>query len=342
MSLECDKALDITHKSPTAEPVFIVGMNGSGTSMLLRCLGRHPELYRFPEETKLLPYFIRSLPKYGDLNNDKNYLRLWNDLKNIFAFRKVNKGLPPPLPAEWRDVPRDFGSIVDKIFRYFASTEGKIRWCEKTPMHALHIHTLASVFPDARFLHIIRDGRDCAASFHRRWGYKPERTIFRWKNVVREARRQGASLGGRYFEIRYEELTRAPEPAMRRICTFLDVSFDDMMLRPSRSGSRDVHSESKVIVPNYGKWRIYFHERQMYRLEKIAGQMLAELNYPTDYPSSDFDPPRLFIKFWTYKDDIGVLFRLYAKILKKPNIRHKILISSRILSFIRQRITTKF
>ena len=318
--------------------------------MLLRCLGRHPELYGFPVETKILPYFVRSLPKYGDLQNDENYLRLWSDLRNAFAFRKFNKGLPPPLPAEWRDLPREFRSIVDEIFKYFASTEGKIRWCEKTPMHALHVHTLASVFPDARFLHIIRDGRDCAASFHRRFGYKPERTIFRWKNVVREARRQGALSGGRYCEVFYEELTRDSEPVIRRICGFLDLSFDEIMLQPNRSGRTNVHFKSEVIVSNSGKWRTYFDERQLYRLEKIAGQMLAELDYPTDHPSSDFDPPSLVIKIWTYRDDIvglfrlytkKVLFRLYTKKLRKNNVDQVIFLFARIMNAIRQRMTTR-
>ena len=342
MSKESDNLAEINKKNATAGPVFVIGMNGSGTTMLLRCLDRHPELYSFPNETKVLPYFIKSLPKYGDLRNDKNYLRLWNDLRNEFAFRKVTKGVPPPLPVEWRDLPRDFRSIVDEIFKYFASTEGKIRWCEKTPMHALHIHTLASVFPDARFLHIIRDGRDCAASFHRRWGFKPERAIFRWKNVVREARRQGDSLGGTYCEIFYEKLTQDPEPELRRICKFLDVSFNKAMLRPARSGKRDVYYEGGAILANYGKWRTYFDERQVGQLEKIAGQMLAELNYPTDHPSSDFDPSRLLVKIWTCKDNIGGISKLCVKELKKGDIRRVKRLPSRILNSIRQLITTKY
>ena len=325
MSSKPDKSLESRKKNATVWPVFIVGMNGSGTTTLLRCLGRHPEIYSFPLETKVLPYFIRSLPKYGDLQNDKNYLKLWNDLRNVFAFRRANKGLPPPLPTEWRDLPRDFGSIVDEIFKYFALTEGKIRWCENSPMHALHVHTLASAFPDARFLHIIRDGRDCAASRHRRFGYKPERTIFRWKNVVCQARGQGALLRGRYCEVFYEELTRDPEPVMRRIYGFLDV-----------------HSKSEVIFPNYRTLRTYFDEPQLYRLEKIAGQMLAELNYPTNHPPSDFDPPPLLIKIWAYKDDIRDLLRLYKKQLRKGDFEKVYLSYARIMSAIRQRITTKF
>ena len=59
------------------EPVFVVGMNGSGTTMMLDSLGRHPELYGFPSETQMMPYIISQAPKFRDLEIDDNFRAYW-------------------------------------------------------------------------------------------------------------------------------------------------------------------------------------------------------------------------------------------------------------------------
>ena len=212
-------------------PVFIVGMNGSGTTLLLQSLGNHPDLYGFKGETRVLPHFIAHLHRYGNLDNNHNFLRLMRDIHALRAFCQQNGGHPVPLPKDWATMPRDLASIVDTAFRYFAVKEHKDRWAEKTPMHALHITELARLFPSACFVHVIRDGRDSAASFHRRWHRTPAITIHRWKTVVREARRQGMRVGDRYFELRYEDLTREPEVWMERVCTFLGLPFCGTVLQ---------------------------------------------------------------------------------------------------------------
>lgn len=280
-------------------PVFIVGMNGSGTTMLLDCLNNHPNLYGFHRESKIIPYYVATLGRYGDLCIDGNFLRLFNDIRNEWVFKKVNKGFAPPLPENWKNLARNLSAVIDTIFTYFSSKEGKLRWCEKTPMHALHILSLGQLFSDAKFIHLIRDGRSCAASVYRRWGYKPEVSIYRWKKVVYEGRRQGSIIGERYYEVYYEELTRSPEESLKGICTFLDIPFDDRVLKVSRlrtfTGSR-----SEGIISGPEKWRRCFGDKQLDRLERIAGKQLHNLGYQTEYPSSDVNPPLLLLKIWLY------------------------------------------
>jgi hypothetical protein len=62
------------HTVPSHKPVFIVGMNGSGTTMMLDHLGRHPELFGFKTETYILPHYLLVEAKYGDLKVDGNFL----------------------------------------------------------------------------------------------------------------------------------------------------------------------------------------------------------------------------------------------------------------------------
>jgi len=218
-----------------AGPVFVVGMNGSGTTMLLDCLGRHPQLYAFPRETRLIPWLVARAPGFGDLGGDANYQRLWDEVRALGVFQLVNESQPVPLPADWRERPRSLAGILDGVFGYFAARAGKPRWCEKTPQHVQHLPALARLFPAARFIHVVRDGRDCAASFHRRWRRDPRLTVYRWKKVVAIGRRQGRELGeARYREIRYEDLTAAPEASLRALCAFLALPFDPVVLESAR------------------------------------------------------------------------------------------------------------
>lgn len=283
------------------EPLFVVGMNGSGTSMLAESLGRHPELYANPQETRVIPHLIKNLHRFGDLEIDENFLRLWDTINRIPAFSMMNNGRPPPIPANWQDFPRNLASILDAVFRYLAAKRGKQRWGEKTPQHIQHLNRLHGIFPAAKFVHIIRDGRDCAASFHRRWRRTPELTVYRWKQVVKAGREQGASLGDQYLEIRYEDLTTNPEQWMRQVCQFLDLPFHENVLssRRPQSGSNDPDGK---IEPNNEKWRQYFNKDQLISLESIAGRYLKELDYPVCYDAGDRNPSRVQINFWRAKD----------------------------------------
>lgn len=322
-------------------PVFIVGMNGSGTTMLLDCLDNHPDLYGFRRETKILPYFIAAQHKYGDLSCDENFLRLWNDIRQVPLFRHCNNGVIPPLPDNWQALPRNLAAIIDSIFSFFSNQEGKSRWCEKTPMHALHIETLATMFPEARFVHIIRDGRASAASFYRRWGYKPELSVYRWKNVVQEARRQGKTIAPRYLEVFYEKLTSDPETQMQQICTFLDVPYTDAVLSTSRQRSFTGSSDSNIVA-NVNKWRSYFNHQCINRLEQIAGKTLAEFGYDTACPNADHNPSRLELKLWLYKDYARSGVTLLKKEWSQRSNAKWQDFSAKIVNAVRQRMTTRY
>ena len=131
-------------------PVFVVGMNGSGTTMMLDCLNGHSRLFGFRRETLIIPHYIARAARSGDLREDVTFLRLWDDFRGEQVFRYLNKRRTPPLPEDWREQPRTLGTIVDETFLHFARRDNKQRWCEKTPMHAQHITSLSGLFPEAR------------------------------------------------------------------------------------------------------------------------------------------------------------------------------------------------
>ncbi|HWJ05608.1 MAG TPA: sulfotransferase [Steroidobacteraceae bacterium] len=330
----------MTAQREQCEPVFVVGMNGSGTTMLLDCLGRHPSLYAFPKETRLIPYLMARERTYGDLAVDANFKALWDDVLALPAFREANGRMPVPLPDDWNQQPRRLAAILDALFRQFAAREGKRRWCEKTPQHVQHLLALAREFPQARFIHVIRDGRDCAVSFHRRWKRQPELTIFRWKKVVSMGREQGRRLGpARYLEVRYEDLTAQPEHSLRRICEFLDVPFDPRVLDSAQPYLRlhGARRHKTGLQRNSNKWRGYFQPRTIERLERIAGRTLAHCGYATRAPDSDRDVSRWRRRYWSVAESLreyaqeiwrklnGELERPWRVILVKPMtaLRHR-------------------
>jgi hypothetical protein len=321
------------------EPVFVVGMNGSGTTMLLDCLGRHPALYAFPKETRLIPYLMARQDAYGDLAVDANFRALWDDVRTLAVFREVNGHVAVPLPDDWREHPRSLAAILDAVFCHFACQHGKRRWCEKTPQHVQHLLGLAELFPAARFVHVIRDGRDCAVSFHRRWKRQPELTVFRWKKVVSMGRAHGQRLGtARYLEVRYEDLTAAPEQSLRRICQFLGLEFNPAVLHSAqpylKAGGQ---GRRGGLQRNSGKWRSYFKPRTLDGLERIAGATLASCGYVTSHPEADIDVSNWRRRYWSMRETVreyateiwrklnGELERPWRVILIKPvnALRHR-------------------
>ena len=294
--------------------VFVVGMNGSGTSMLLDSLGRHPALYAVPHETLMMPYIIQRADRFGDLGKDENFRACWQfAIDQMPVLRKMNGSVKPEMPVNWNTYPRSVAGIFDGIFTPFAEREGKHLWCEKTPDHVQHLPLLAAAFPSARFIHLIRDGREVACSINRRQYRRPELVIYRWKMLVSAGRQAGKALGDRYMELKYEDLTADPGTAMARVCDFLELDFSERVLasRMPQSPKKKSLGTGRLgqISGNPQKWPTYFDERTVMRLEKIAGATLKALFYEVRYSAGDSDPGPFRRRVWRLADFIRLTAR---------------------------------
>ncbi|MEM7219550.1 MAG: sulfotransferase [Pseudomonadota bacterium] len=304
-------------KTELLNPVFIVGMNGSGTGALTRGLAQHSDLYAFPGETRIFGHYLQTEPQFGDLSDDDNFRALLRDVRTNSALTARHGDQEVPEPEDWRELPRTVGGALDAAFGYFMRRDGARRWCEKTPMNALHIERLAAAFPDAQFFHIIRDGRDAALSFERRFGYSPELSIFRWKRTVASARAQGERIGAdRYMEMRYEALTDEPDAQMRRALEFLGLAFEDSVLAPRQRSGKEMLASG--FVANSQKWREGLNARDLARLEGIAGKMLGELGYEVTNASGDADLSPLRQRLIHNRDGARAIGNNVRSILKNP------------------------
>jgi hypothetical protein len=136
-------------------------------------------------------------------------------------------------------------------------------------------------------VHAIRDGLDVALAHTD--GTKIEQVAMSWKRRVAEGREAGADLGpDRYFESRFEELIEDTEGAVRRICGFIDLPYDPVMLTYyERAG--DIVSTTAVpdrhkdiyLPPTKGlrDWRRELSDDQVARFEALAGDLLSDLGY---------------------------------------------------------------
>lgn len=297
-------------------PVFVVGMNGSGTTMLADSLGRHRNLYMFKLEAKVLPYFLHRVGMYGDLTRLDAKRRLADDIGRTKPFWHVN-GQRPLVVSDDRLSQNGYCGVVHGVFGELAAREGKDRWGEKSPMNLPHIFALGTAFPDAKFVHIIRDGREAAQSFHRRYGSHPVHTIYRWKRLVALGREQGKKLGyERYVESFYEALTEDPERELKRLCKFLGLTYSDDLLESSmRMIDPGVAGQHRTIIENSDKWKTYFDASTIAALERVAGRTLAELGYsPTD-TRGDVQPSSLSLWIWRIRDSFVrtiVFFKSYG------------------------------
>jgi hypothetical protein len=178
-------------------PIFVIGAPRSGTTLLRLILDSHPRI-SCGEET----HFLRDL---GSIVG-----RHW-DLVSTYGFDR-----------DWW-VARIAGFYESFQAEVLART-GKARWAEKDPTYTLILDLIDWLFPDAVYVHLLRDGHDVVASFRDRWGYRSAARAARgeWARYVRAARALGARLPAeRYLELRYERLVRDPETEARRLFDFL-------------------------------------------------------------------------------------------------------------------------
>jgi hypothetical protein len=279
----------------------VVGATRSGTTLLRLMLDSHPEL-AIPFETHFLRHVIRRC-KQGRVTPEE----LAELVTSHHRWPDFHLEAEDYL-ARLREIqPLNAADAIRAFYRLYAEKQGKPRWGEKTPGYVHKMPLLAAVLPEARFVHIIRDGRDIAVSvISRKVGADtvPE-AARRWKETIGQARTASAALP-HYLELRFEDLIRDTQPVLRRICEFIELDFDPAMLEyhkragerlgerrrrrtgPPREGPGKPGGHRLTMQPpredQISKWRNELSEDDRRAFEAIAGDLLVELGYDVDRP----------------------------------------------------------
>jgi len=282
----------------------IVGAPRSGTTLLRLMLDSHPDL-AIPPETSFVAAIAALNETDGDLRS--------RFLDTITAY--------PPSAPNWHDFglarealaeavqalePFSVADGLRSFYRLYAQRFGKSRWGEKTPDYSLHVGTIAALLPEARFVHLIRDGRDVAASWRQQWfspGHEPEVLARAWADRVETARSAGSACT-HYIEVFYEDLVARPEPVLRRLCEFLELAWSNQLLKhheraPERleehrarvsldgsfvvSHAQRLHQQRRTLerpgTARIGSWRETMSGEEVQRFESVAGKLLVQLGY---------------------------------------------------------------
>jgi Sulfotransferase family len=268
-------------------PFFIVGSARSGTTLLRLILNAHVDV-AVPPESRWIT----------ELWTGRDPVQVESFLEALAAHERFEAW---DLPVDAVRMELDsaasapYADLVRAAYRAYARLQGKSRWGDKTPRYVEHIKFLAGLIPDARFIHLVRDGRNVALSY--------ADVPFGPKTVARAAelwsRRVAAGLdagrvltAGRYLELRYEQLVDDTTEQVKAVCDYLNLDFDPGMLDYTERARSAVLPRASRFNPNVTKppiaavrsWEEAMPPRHVEIFEAVAGPLLSKLGYPRRYP----------------------------------------------------------
>jgi hypothetical protein len=298
------RAQDVRSEGSHEPMPIIVGSPRSGTTLLRLMLDSHSEL-AIPPETGFLP-LGEKLKGRGD------------KLRHKFFQAVVNYSAPVPSWPDFEISEETFRDALAEIepftvsdgfrmfYRLYAARHGKTRWGDKTPIYCRYLNTIRRLLPEARFIHIIRDGRDAALSLRRMWfspGWEIETQASYWRDCVLAARRAGAGRDD-YLEVRYEDLILNTKETLEHVCAHTALAYEGNMLdyyrrAPERLKEHKgrVRSDNTPLLTQEQRfqqqqratqppdpacvfaWKQTMDTDERRRFQLVAGDLLKELGY---------------------------------------------------------------
>jgi hypothetical protein len=277
--------------------LFIVGCARSGTTLVHRIVDAHPEIAITPEMHWITRHFksrngLVASALVSELVGHKRFAQFEIPREQFEGLLGSGEAIPYP-------------TFLRRVFGLYGKINNKPLVGNKTPAYIRRMLDLHALWPEAKFVHIIRDGRDVCLSVlnwkkaertagrYASWEEDPvSTTALWWERKVRKAREDGATLGpGLYHEMHYEDLVEDPERECKRLCEFLGVPYDDAMIRFAEGKTKtDLPNARKTpkkawlpITSGMRNWRTEMPATDIQRFEAAAGNLLEELGYERNF-----------------------------------------------------------
>ncbi len=301
--------MSIVLKEP---PIFILGTERTGTTLLMAALGCHPRI-GIPEVGWLFPRIYPWRHTYGDLNRDRNFRTMVDEM--LFGLNDPLWGMRMnPTTAADEIIAlceeRSFAGVYAAMHHRFLQEVGKPRWGHKTPSNLFFVPQILDCFPNAQFVFITRDGRDTAVT--------SMRSAFGAGNIFGAAHAWDLSNSfvkpfrssyppSVWLDVGYEELCGDPESVLKAICEFLGEDYSPQMLTfhatrigIQRGKQRDHAPLGEPISDKYvGIYKRFLsvYEQEVYAT--IAGKTHLEAGYTLDHDPIEIPPAEmLLMKEW--------------------------------------------
>jgi len=263
--------------------LFIVGSPRSGTTMLQVLLGSHPQVATSVELTFFDEYVA-------------TWLERWAHEKAVMDQYGFRRGLP----TVWTDADME-GFLLEFLTRAYSRVieraPGRTHVLDKNPHYSGHVHLIKRLLPGARFIHMVRDGRDVACSLRAAtaMGFRFQTLAEAgtlWRDSVLKAR-EAAVYTGDYLELRYEDFLGERTAHYEQVLEFCGLRADSEWIARTLEENtfekmKDRHAmgdpEAKAGKTHYqqgqaGRWQREFTPGDRYAFDRIAGPLLRELGY---------------------------------------------------------------
>ncbi len=285
--------------SAGTEPApFIVGLSRSGTTLLRLMLDAHPAI-AIPPETHFIPAVAKACQNASD-----QHQAFLEALTSAFTWPDFHIDVDL-LKSRIADCePFNITDALRIFYTLYAERFGKRRWGDKSG-YLWSMVLIQKLIPEARFIHIVRDGRDVALSVKDLW-WGPnsvEEAAEYWNSGIQKARSQSADLLC-YMEVRYEDLVLDTERELRKICDFSEIAWHPAMLAYYQTAENRLlelttitdHNAHRIATAEerrhihinvsrppdasrIGNWKSEMSDTQKRHFAAIAGSMLREFGY---------------------------------------------------------------
>lgn len=238
-------------------PVFLVGAERSGTTVLRLMLNHHPEISWRNE----FEHAVERVPEHDG----------WPDLHQYYDWLETHRVFQASGLTISRNL--DYPALMNDFLRQQLERSGK-PIVGATVHH--HFDRILRIWPNARFIHILRDGRDVARStIGMGWAGNVWLGLDKWMEAEQSwAKFQAQIAPERRMEITYENLISTPKQELSRICDFLGVSYSPAMM--------DYVKETNYSTPDaryIAQWRRKLTNSQIQLVEGRIASMLTERGY---------------------------------------------------------------
>jgi Sulfotransferase family len=279
-----------TANSSGARPVFVLGCPRSGTTVLYHMILSSGGFAGYPFESDTFRILGPKFPRLNSPGNRRRLLEFWSRSPNGVQSGVNKSDIESRVLRECQNI----GDFLRIVMEEMCRKKGVSRWAEKTPDHVLSIPDIKRLFPDALFVHIVRDGRDAALSLAnfgriRPYFYQRGSTLLSfgvyWKWLLRKGRAAGRRIRHDYYELRYEDLIEKPQQTLTQLGNFIGHKLDYERITQAAVGSLSKPNTSFQHLPSprngsaVGRWRLQYAPEELAAFEALVGDCLEDMGY---------------------------------------------------------------
>ena len=283
-------------------PLFIVGMHRSGTKLLRNLLNQHPQISIPTIESCFIPYLINKFGNPPQFEDEEKFHNFYEALTETTFWENMHS-MGMTLDKEYLEQNltdrTSWSEIFEVIFKFYIplSKDKSVIWGDKTPQYLPRIKLLKTLYPKAKFIHIIRHPGDYCISAKKAWGKSIYRSANSWRYEIEKAREVGGELGDDYLEVFYEKLVDKPEKELTKICNFLEREFTSKMLHLDTPTENlgDTIGQTKIVKSNKNKYLNRLSPKTIKRMEEIVYPVAKALEYELVF-AKNFKPLTPFMQ----------------------------------------------